>query len=96
MGVCRKRVPTRTCVACREAKPKKELIRLVCAEGGRVVVDPTGKKNGRGAYLCRKAGCWEAGLKENRLEHLLKASLSQANRDELIGYARGVVAKELS
>ncbi|MFH0846958.1 MAG: YlxR family protein [Chloroflexota bacterium] len=91
-----KRLPTRTCIACRESKPKQELIRLVCTESGVVEVDPSGKKNGRGAYLCRKAGCWEMGLKGGKLGHFLRTNLSEANRDELIGYVTKVLVKELS
>ena len=50
-----KKVPMRMCVACREMKPKKELIRVVRTPEGEIVADETGRKNGRGAYLCRSA-----------------------------------------
>lgn len=87
-------VPSRTCVACGRVRPKRELIRLVRISGGSVEVDTSGKKAGRGAYLCSLPDCWEAGLKGNRLEHTLRTTLSQDNREQLIRYEQ--VLKELS
>lgn len=55
-------VPQRTCVACRAGRAKRELVRVVRGVDGSVGVDPSGKRSGRGAYLCRAAACWEAGL----------------------------------
>lgn len=55
-------VPQRTCVACRAGRAKRDLVRVVRGVDGSVGVDPSGKKSGRGAYLCRAAACWEAGL----------------------------------
>jgi predicted RNA-binding protein YlxR (DUF448 family) len=71
----RKHVPQRTCVACRGTRANRELIRLV-NNAGNVEIDPTRKKQGRGAYLCPAAECWEAGLKGNRLEHALHTKLT--------------------
>ena len=78
-----KRIPQRTCVACRKVKDKKELIRLVRVSDKIVEVDTKGKKPGRGAYLCRAQECWELGLKGGRLEHNLQTSLSKENREQL-------------
>jgi len=78
----RKHIPQRTCVACRKVKPKRELIRLVCIANGSVEVDTSGKSAGRGAYLCPE--CWEIGLKGSQLEHALRATLTQDNRERLI------------
>ena len=72
----RKHKPQRTCIACREVKDKWELIRVVRTPDGKVVVDPTGKANGRGAYLCREAHCYEKNLTRERLTYSLKATLS--------------------
>ena len=80
--------PLRTCVACREVRPKSELIRLVRISGGRVEVDTEGRKAGRGAYLCRARECWETGLKGERLEHALRTTLTQDNREQLIRYGK--------
>ena len=79
-------VPQRTCVACRQIKPKQELVRLACNDGGSVESDAEGKKVGRGAYLCRAPQCWEVGLKGNRLEHALRTTLTPDNRKQLITY----------
>ena len=81
-----KHVPQRTCVACRKVKDKKELIRLVRVSGSGVEVDIKGKKAGRGVYLCRTQECWEFGCKGGRLEHTLKTSLTQGNREQLIKF----------
>jgi len=81
-----KHVPQRTCVACRKVRPKRELIRVVCISDGSVEVDTGGRKAGRGAYLCRVQECWQIGLKGSRLEHALRATLTQDNREQLIEY----------
>ncbi|MBT9135277.1 MAG: hypothetical protein DDT34_00327 [Firmicutes bacterium] len=62
-----KHVPERTCVGCRQAKPKRDLIRVVRDPLGQVDIDYTGKKNGRGIYLCPNLSCLEAALKTNRM-----------------------------
>ena len=70
-----KHKPQRTCIVCREIKDKRELIRVVRTPAGSVTIDPTGKANGRGAYLCRQASCWDS-LHRERLAKALKANLS--------------------
>ncbi len=84
MKSIRQYVPQRTCVACREVKDKRELTRLVRIANGSVEVDSSGKKIGRGAYLCRAQECWQTGLQGNRLEHALRTTLTQDNRKQLI------------
>ena len=84
-GATRNR-PQRSCVACRQVKEKRQLVRLVCTPEG-VVVDPGGRMAGRGAYLCRSASCWQEGLKGKRLENALRMTLSKDNRDRLKEYA---------
>ena len=79
----RKHIPQRTCVACRKVKAKRELIRLVRISNGNVEVDTSGKKAGRGAYLCPTLECWEIGLKTGRLEYTLRITLTQENREQL-------------
>jgi predicted RNA-binding protein YlxR (DUF448 family) len=81
-----KHVPQRTCLACRQVKPKRELIRIVRTGEGSVVVDDIGRKAGRGAYLCRAKECWEEGLKGNRLEYVLRTRLSDEDRRNLSEY----------
>ena len=62
-----KKIPIRTCIGCSEAKPKKELIRIVKTTEGEVLIDSTGKKNGRGAYICPNITCLEKAIKSKRL-----------------------------
>jgi len=80
-------VPQRTCLGCRQAKAKSELIRIVNTPEGKLEVDTTGKKAGRGTYLCPTLTCWEAGLKGNRLAYALRTSLNQESRQQLMNYA---------
>ena len=81
-----KHIPQRTCIACRRVKAKRELLRLVRISDGSVEVDTSGKRAGRGAYLCRARECWETGLKGGRLEYVLRTSLNQDNREQLVRY----------
>ncbi len=78
-----KKVPMRMCVACREMKPKKELIRVVRTPEGEIVADETGRKNGRGAYLCRAEACFNKALKTRALDRALEQPLSQEAADHL-------------
>ena len=91
-----KHVPQRTCVACRQIKPKQELVRLVRTSDNKVEVDLSGKKAGRGAYLCRATQCWEAGLKGNRLEYTLRTKISQDNREHLIRFGEDWLKERIS
>ena len=63
-----KKVPMRTCIACRSEKPKKELIRIVKNKDGEFFVDKTGKLNGRGAYLCDDSACAQKIIKKKLLK----------------------------
>ena len=75
-----KHVPLRTCVSCRETKPKRELLRVVRTPDGHVLIDATGKKAGRGAYLCAKLSCWEDAMKKKRLEQEFELALPEEDR----------------
>lgn len=75
-----KHIPMRTCIACRESKPKRELLRVVRTPGEQVQLDATGKKAGRGAYLCARLSCWENALKRKRLEQEFEITLSSEDR----------------
>jgi len=70
-----KHVPQRMCVACREHDAKRGLHRLVRTPEGPVVPDPTGKRNGRGAYLCDKPACWDKALAGGILARALKTEI---------------------
>lgn len=78
-----KPAPQRTCAACRQVKDKKDMVRLVRTPGGTVEIDASGKKEGRGAYLCRDLVCWEKGLKGKQLEHAFKTEINRGNLEEL-------------
>ena len=92
-GIETRHIPERSCVACRDKKNKRDLIRLVCNSES-VTVDDLGKMPGRGAYLCSKLECWESGLKQNRLDHALRTRISNENRQRLMDYARSRPVKE--
>jgi predicted RNA-binding protein YlxR (DUF448 family) len=72
-----KHVPVRTCVACRRTDAKRGLFRVVRDAGGRVAIDPTGKRAGRGAYLCHDPACWEQALKRRGIERALRIETIQ-------------------
>ena len=64
----RKSIPMRKCTGCNEMKPKKELVRVVRSPEGEVSLDLTGKKPGRGAYVCRSSECLAKAIKAKRFE----------------------------
>ncbi len=85
-----KHVPQRMCVACRERDAKRALIRVVRTPEGPVEIDPTGKRNGRGAYLCDRPGCWERALKTNMLDRALNTTMTPEGLGHLQHYAEGL------
>lgn len=88
-GPRQKHVPQRTCVACRHTDAKRTLIRLVRDADARVHIDPTGKRNGRGAYLCNDPACWDQALRRHALERALRVSaLHPDDLAALEAYAR--------
>lgn len=87
-GARPKHVPQRTCVACRQKDAKRTYVRLVRTPEQRIEVDPTGKRNGRGAYLCPRRSCWQRAIDGRAIEHALKVQLDDQNRAELREYAR--------
>ncbi|MFI2857024.1 RNase P modulator RnpM [Paenibacillus sp. JSM ZJ436] len=68
-----RKIPLRKCVACQEMMPKKQLIRVVRTPEDAVLIDLTGKKSGRGAYLCGKLSCFKLAHKNKALDRALKA-----------------------
>lgn len=89
-----KHVPVRTCVACREAGAKRGLTRIVRTPEGEVTIDPTGKLNGRGAYLCDKPGCWERAVSTPVLSRALNVQLTQETRDYIKEFASSLPPNE--
>ncbi|MGQ0549874.1 MAG: RNase P modulator RnpM [Armatimonadota bacterium] len=76
-------VPQRQCVACRQMRPKREMVRVVRTPAGDVRVDLTGKASGRGAYVCPSEGCAAAAVRDRRLEHALAVPIPEVLADEL-------------
>jgi uncharacterized protein len=76
-------VPQRTCIACRGKEAKRGFVRVVRTPEGRVEIDPTGKKNGRGAYVHDSAGCWAEALKKDRLGRALKVEIPAQDLEAL-------------
>ena len=70
-----KKIPMRQCLGCNEHKPKRELIRIVRTPEGEVVADMTGKKNGRGAYLCPSESCLRRAQRSKRAEKVLECAV---------------------
>lgn len=72
-----KKIPMRQCVGCKEMKPKRELIRVIRTLDDEIFVDATGKKNGRGAYICQNRECLDKAVKNKGLERSLKIAVPQ-------------------
>ena len=72
-----KKVPQRRCVGCTEMKDKNKLIRVIKTPEDEILLDTTGKKNGRGAYICPNVDCLKAARKSKGLERSLKASIPE-------------------
>jgi len=70
-----KKIPLRKCTGCNEMKPKKELIRVLKTPEGEIILDKTGKKNGRGAYLCNSLECLKKAGKTRGLERSLQIKI---------------------
>ncbi|MDO5717539.1 MAG: YlxR family protein [Tissierellia bacterium] len=81
-----KKIPIRKCVGCQESIPKIELIRIVNNKEKGVVVDKTGKLNGRGAYICKNLECLETTIKKRKLNHALKSEISEEVYKEIRDY----------
>jgi len=72
-----KKIPKRMCTGCMEMKSKKELIRVVKNKEGEVSIDLTGKKPGRGAYICKDENCLQKAFKNKRLEKNLETTINE-------------------
>ncbi|WP_207739965.1 YlxR family protein [Clostridium sp. 1001271B_150615_H5] len=70
-----KKVPLRQCIGCQEMKSKKEMIRVIKTAEDEIMLDATGRKNGRGAYLCPSMECLKKAVKGKRLERSFKMAI---------------------
>ena len=78
-----KKQPQRRCTACNEQKDKKDLLRIVKSKEGIIEVDETGKKNGRGAYICRNEECLNKLIKSKRLENIFEMKIEESIYEEI-------------
>lgn len=78
-----RKIPLRKCVGCCEMKPKKELVRIVKSPEGEISLDITGKKNGRGAYICNNSECFNKARKAKRLEKALDTQIPENVYDDI-------------
>lgn len=79
----KKHIPQRTCITCRQVKDKRDLIRIVRTPEGKVLLDPSGKANGRGVYLCKEARCREKGITKEHLSQVLKIPVTSEQVEKL-------------
>lgn len=79
-----KKIPRRQCVGCNEMKPKKELLRIIRTGDNEIFIDATGRKNGRGAYICNSMECMKKAIKNHGLERALKAQIPKEIYEDLI------------
>jgi hypothetical protein len=87
-------IPERSCVACRTKRPKRELARIVRTPEGQVKADPSGRVNGRGAYLCPRLECWVEGISKGKLKAALEVTIPDEAKRELLDYARNMFGGE--
>ena len=79
-----RKIPLRQCVGCGEDKEKKAMLRVIKTSEGEILLDDTGKKNGRGAYICKTAGCLAKAIKNKGIDRSLKMKIPENVYDELI------------
>jgi hypothetical protein len=79
-----KKIPLRQCVGCQQMKPKKEMMRVLRTPEDTMILDTTGKKNGRGAYLCKDMECLKKARKNKGLERSFKMSIPDTVYDSLM------------
>ncbi len=79
-----KKIPQRQCVGCGENHDKKEMIRVIKNNEGEILLDDTGKKNGRGAYVCRNSECLKKAVRNKGLDRSFKMTIPQAVYNELL------------
>ena len=84
-----KKVPERTCMACNKQMPKQELLRIVKSKEGIIDIDVTGKKNGRGAYICKDEECLNKIIKTKRLEKIFEIQLDNDFYESIRGVICG-------
>lgn len=83
-----KKIPMRMCLGCGEMKPKRELIRVVKSKEGDISLDLTGKKSGRGAYICKSVECFEKARKARKFERSFSCMITEDIYNSMEGELR--------
>lgn len=83
-----KKIPMRMCLGCGEMRPKRELIRVVKSKEGEISLDLTGKKSGRGAYICKSVECFEKARKARKFERSFSCMISEDIYNSMEGELR--------
>lgn len=81
-----RKIPQRKCVVCGELKDKKDLLRIVKNKEEGILIDESGKKNGRGAYVCKSKACIEEALRTNKLNRVFRTEVPEELYEELKAY----------
>jgi uncharacterized protein len=90
----RKHVPLRTCIACQQQRPKREMVRIVRTPEGMIEIDRKGKQAGRGAYVCLAPDCWNVALDVRRLARALHATVMPEDIGSLRVASRTLMEQE--
>lgn len=88
-----KKIPLRQCIGCGEMKSKKEMLRVLKTAENEIVLDTTGKMNGRGAYLCKNSECLKKAIKQKGLERSFKMSMDKTVYEKLEREFSGIESK---
>lgn len=88
-----KKIPMRQCVGCGEMRSKKELLRIIKTAEDEILLDTTGKKNGRGAYICPNGDCLQMAIKAKGLERSLKTAIPKEITENLIKEMETIAAR---
>lgn len=91
-----KHVPLRSCIACHQKQPKRDLIRIVRRPEGAIEVDPRGKLSGRGAYVCSTHRCWEMALEQGKLGRALKCRIEPDQMEGLRAEVLPLLVQEVT
>ena len=94
--MAQRKIPMRMCLGCGEMKPKRELMRIVRSPEGEISADPTGKRSGRGAYICPSADCVRAAKKSRRLEKNFSCRIDESVYELLAEAAEKYAAEKAS
>lgn len=86
----KRKIPQRTCIGCRTVRPKRDLVRIVRTPEGEVLLDSTGKRSGRGAYVCPDESCVEQAFRKKQLERALEVTITP----EVIGRLRDELRRD--